>query len=282
MADIGIVGYGFVGKSLDHIFQDQHQTAFYDIDEELHSNPKYRPLDKLAKNSEYLFICLPTPSDFDTERGGIDLSIIDNSLEKITKHTDNTNKIITIKSTVTPGTTSHYISKYPQSNFCFNPEFLREAHYLEDAENPDRIVLGAEDRTIVERISNLYRKRFPETPIHKMGTKEAEMVKYMANSLLATKVLFGNVIYDLCDKIEVDYDTVKEAVTADKRIGSSHLDVTEERGFGGKCFPKDLVALINYFEDKGVDPSLLKEVWGKNLDIRKVRDWEDIEGAVKE
>ena len=98
----------------------------------------------------------------------------------------------------------------------------------------------------------------------------------MANSFLATKVIFANEIYDLCTKLNVNYEDVKKMVVSDKRIGSSHLDITKERGFGGKCFPKDLIAFLALFKELQIDNSLLEAVHDKNNRIRKVKDWETI------
>ena len=95
-------------------------------------------------------------------------------------------------------------------------------------------------------------------------------------AFLATKVLFANELYDLCQKLEIPYDDVKIMVQADRRIGKSHFEIAPERGFGGKCFPKDLIALIGLYQELGVDASLLETVWKKNLAIRTVKDWEDI------
>jgi UDPglucose 6-dehydrogenase len=229
-------------------------------------------LEETLENSEFIFICLPTPYKGDK----IDLSIMDESLEKITKYTDNTDKINIIKSTVVPGTTQKYSELYPNSNFCFNPEFLTEVNYLEDFVTADRIIIGSDNKEIKKRISDLYKRRFPKIPIYESDSTSAETVKYAANTFLATKVIFANEIFDLCQKLDINYDGVKNMMTADRRIGSSHLDITEDRGFGGKCFPKDLVAFIGIYKDLGIDASLLEKVWEKNLKIRKNRDWEDI------
>ena len=112
-----------------------------------------------------------------------------------------------------------------------------------------------------------------------MSTVAAEIVKYQSNVMLASKVALANVFYDLCKAENVNYDDVKKAVALDKRIGSSHLDVTTERGFGGKCFPKDLGAIIGCCKELGVDCKLLEEIHAYNLRIRKVRDWHEIAGA---
>ena len=266
MAKIGIIGYGIVGGATAHSLKDKNDILFYD---------KYKgenKLDEVIKNSEFIFVCLPTP--YKNER--IDLSIIDSAMEDITKYTNNTSKIVIVKSTVVPGTTDKYREKYPRTNFCFSPEFLTEARYLEDAVNPDRIVIGAGNNKIRTRVAELFKNTFPRTQIFLTDSRTAEMAKYMANTLLATKVILANEIYDMCEKLDIDYNKVKDIVTADKRIGKSHLDVSTLRGFGGKCLPKDMIAIIGKYKELGVDCSLLDAAWKKNLKIRKVKDWFEI------
>jgi UDPglucose 6-dehydrogenase len=102
----------------------------------------------------------------------------------------------------------------------------------------------------------------------------------MANCYLATKVIFANEMFDLCEKLGIKYEEVKKLTVADHRIYDSHLDVTTMRGFGGKCFPKDMMALIGLADKLGVDTELLDTAWKKNLKIRKVKDWEEIPFAV--
>lgn len=267
MTHLGIIGYGIVGKATAHGFKRSNYKIYhYD---------KYVPgnsLEETVEKSQFIFICLPTPYKNDK----ISLSIIDENLAEITKITDGTDKIIVIKSTVIPGTTRKYANLYPKSLFVFNPEFLTEAHANEDFINADRIVIGGEDKWAVKQVEELYRKRFPQTPIFTSGSKTAEMVKYMANCYLATKVIFANEIHMLCEKLDIPYRDVKKMVTADKRIFDSHLDITEHRGFGGKCFPKDMIAIMGLYKEHDIDHSLLKTVWEKNLKIRQHRDWEEI------
>ena len=266
MAKIGIIGYGIVGGATAHSFKEKNEIRYYD---------RYKNSDKLEdviKNSEFIFVCLPTP--YKNER--IDLSIIDSAMGEITKHTNNTNKVVIIKSTVVPGTTDRYCEKYPRSNFCFSPEFLTEARYLEDAVNPDRIVIGAGNNKIRTKVAELFKETFPRTQIFLADSKTAEMAKYAANTLLATKVIFANEIYDLCEKMNIDYNQVKKMVVADKRIGNSHLDVSTLKGLGGKFILKHIVAIIGKYKELGIDCSLLEAVWKKNLKIRKVKDWFEI------
>ncbi len=280
MSTIGIIGYGFVGKAVEYGFngydkekghQPKHKVMVYD---------KYKNLDKLEdvlEQSEIIFMALPTPYNEDTLE--MDLSIFDNMMEEICPKIANKGKIIVIKSTVVPGTTKNYSKKYPDVPFAFNPEFLTEENYLQDFVNTDRIVIGAENDWISQKVIDLYRTCFPSTKILKMSTTAAEIVKYQCNVLLATRVAVSNIFYDICAAEQVNYEDVKKAVSMDKRIGNSHIGVTTERGFGGKCFPKDLGAIIGRSRALDVDCKLLEEVNDYNLRIRKVLDWHEIAGA---
>jgi nucleotide sugar dehydrogenase len=266
MTKIGIIGYGFVGEAVEYGFKANNEIKIYD------KYKNYNAFEETINDSEIIFICLPTPY----KDNKIDLSIIDETIEDISKLAEDTNKIIVIKSTAIPGTTEKYSKKYQKLNFCFNPEFLREKHHLQDFINADRTVIGANNEEIKKRMIKLYKDNFPKIPIFTSDTSAAELSKYMANSFLATKVIFANEIYDLCQKLDINYEDVKEMVLADKRIGDSHFDVTKERGFGGKCFPKDLIAFLALFKSFDIDSSLLKTVHEKNNKIRKTKDWKDI------
>lgn len=270
-AKIGIIGYGIVGQAVAYGFSNQ----------EIHIYDKYKPsepLKEVVEKSDYIFICLPTP--IKSDESGIDLSIIEEGIRKIVPLTKTSDKIIIIKSTVIPDTTKGFIKKYPQSLFCFNPEFLTEAAFLQDFINTDRIIIGTENDLVFRRVSSLYQRIMPKIKIFHTDPTTAEMVKYMANCFLATKVIFANEVSEICQKLGIKYEEVKEMVVADRRIYDSHLNITTFRGFGGKCFPKDLLALRALAKKLGVDTQILDAVWKKNLKIRKVRDWEEIPFAV--
>lgn len=274
--NLGIIGYGFVGQAVangfDKTSSGKDSIRYYD---------KYKDslsLEEVVSKSEFIFICLPTPMKENEE--GIDLTIIDESIKEVTKYTDGTDKIIVIKSTVIPGTTARLEQKYPKSQFAFNPEFLTEANFLEDFLNADRTIIGANNDLVSRRVAVIYRQRFPKTTIYQTDPTTAEAVKYFANAFLALKVTFANFFYDYCQKIGIKYEEVKKMAAKDPRIVDAHLEVTTLRGFGGKCFPKDLVALMGEFKKAGVDVSLLETMWKYNKKVRKVHDWEEIPFAV--
>ena len=280
MSTIGIIGFGFVGKAVEYGFAGydkisghvpKHKVLIYD---------KYKRLDNLQKvleESEIIFIALPTP--FNEKTLQIDLSICDRMIDEISPKIASKGKVVVIKSTVTPGTTKRYAETYPEIPFAFNPEFLTEENYLQDFINTDRIVIGSDNDWVSQKLIDLYRSCFPTTRIIRMSNTAAEIVKYQCNVLLASKVAVSNVFYDICQAENVSYEDVKEAVGLDKRIGASHINVTTERGFGGKCFPKDLGAIIGCSRELGVDCKLLEEIHDYNLRIRKIRDWQEIAGA---
>ncbi len=274
--NIGIIGYGFVGQAVANGFNvasgGKDKILFYD---------KFKdstPIDEVVEKSEFIFICLPTPMKADET--GIDLSIIHDMMPEIAGLTKNTDKIIIIKSTITPGTTAGFEEKFPHTHFCFNPEFLKESSFLEDFINADRTVIGANNNLVSRRVAVVYKQRFPKTTIFQTDPTTAETVKYFANAFLSTKVTFANLFYDYCQKMGIKYEEVKEMAAADPRIVDAHLDVTTQRGFGGKCFPKDLVALLGEFKKADVDSSMLESMWKYNKKIRKVHDWEEIPFAV--
>lgn len=267
MAKIGIIGCGIVGGAVEYGFKNKRNSfRAYDKFKDSAS------LEEVAEFAEFIFVCLPTPHK--DER--IDLSIMDENVEMIAEHAKGTDKVIIIKSTVIPGTTRNYAQRFKENNFCFNPEFLTQANYRKDFVNADRIIIGADEDEISQRVSDLYRGSFPETPLFRTDLTSAEMVKYMSNCLLATKVIFANEMFEMCEKLNIQYEKVKEMVVADTRIGKTHLDITPDRGFGGKCLPKDIVAMLGLYRERGVDASLLETVWRKNLAIRKNKEWDSI------
>ncbi|MBI2022092.1 hypothetical protein HYS93_04430 [Candidatus Daviesbacteria bacterium] len=268
---IGIVGYGIVGQAVEYGFKNE-PIFIYD---------KFKPflsLEEVCQKGEFIFLCVPTPILDD--HSGIDLSIVEENVEAIAKLIKDTDKILVIKSTVVPGTTSALIKRYPKVSICFNPEFLTEANFLEDFVKADRCIIGAENDLISRRLVALFRKHFPIMPIFQTDPTTAEMVKYMANCYLAAKVTFANEMYDICQSLGISYPEVKKLVVSDKRIYDSHLNITSQRGFGGKCLPKDLLALRALGEKFKVDTTFLDTVWNKNIKMVKFKDWEEIPFAV--
>lgn len=269
--NLGIIGYGIVGSAVEYGFQNEN-IFIYDKYKDLLS------LEEVAKKADFIFICVPTPMTADYS--GIDLSIVEDNVDTLAKLIKGSDKVIVLKSTIVPGTTVRFEQKYPEVNFAFNPEFLTEANYLEDFVKADRHIIGASDYDVSTRLMALYKSHFPNTPIYQTSPTAAEMAKYMANCYLAAKVMFANEMFEICQKLGVYYPDVKNLVVTDHRIYNSHLDITPERGFGGKCFPKDMSALRGEAKKLGVKTEMMDTIWEKNLKIRRIRDWEEIPFAV--
>lgn len=281
--NIGIIGHGFVGKAIEYGFHTRFRVTSSKSPNDVFIYDKYKydtSLREVIENSSIIFICLPTPF-FDDDLK-IDLSICDKMISDICDLIpEDSGKIIVVKSTVEPGSTKRWSDEHKHASFIFNPEFLTEANYLHDFINTERIVVGSENDWAAQKVIMLYRSCpwFYDTPIMRMHPSAAELVKYQCNIILATRVAVSNVVYDMCNSLGVNYDDVKDAVGMDRRITSSHISVTSERGFGGKCFPKDLGAFIGCCRRHGVDARLLSEVYEYNLRIRQVYDWLEIAGA---
>ena len=276
--NIGIVGQGYVGTAIRVGFEPYYKLETYDKFDEYKINCI---LSDLVAECEVIFVCVPTPMNDD---GSCHTDIVESVIKDIDKwssryHKD-INPIVVIKSTVPPGTTDRLNKKFKNINVIFNPEFLTEANFIEDFKNQTRIILGG-TRKGTNLLRQVYSKVFPTAHIIKTGSITAEMVKYMTNSYLATKVSFSNEIKQICDKVGADYDKVVEYATLDERLGKTHLGVPGpdgEFGFGGHCLPKDLNALISVAHELGVVREVLEAVIETNDRVRKNRDWEEMKG----
>ena len=271
---IGIIGQGFVGNAIYQKFKNYFNVLTYDIDESKSNDSKENVI-----HQQYVFLCLPTPMNTD---GSCNVDIIERELENIDLIADNHEvvKTVVIKSTISPGTTEKWNKKYEALDIVFNPEFLTEANAVEDFNNQNRIILGG-PRPATTELRRLYSKVFPKAHIIKTDSTHAEMVKYLTNSFLATKVSFANEIYQVCEKLNIDYDKVVEYATLDDRLGKSHWNVPGpdgDFGFGGHCLPKDLSALIYLAMNLDTETNVLNAVEETNDVVRTNRDWEDMKG----
>ncbi len=272
---IGVLGQGYVGSAIKIGFEKKYKKL-NTFDKYKNSSSTVSSLEELTQSSDIIFICLPTPMK---ENGECDTGIVEKEIIKIDQYS-NESKIIVIKSTIPPGTTKKIDAKNKNIDIVFNPEFLTEKNFIEDFKKQNRIVLGGNEKS-VQVIEKIYKTIFPSTTIIKTDATTAEMIKYLTNTFLATKVSFANEIKMICDKIDVDYDKVVEYSLYDKRLGNSHWSVPGpdgKLGFGGSCFPKDINALIYFAKEKGLDLDLLQSVWETNLKVRPEKDWENLKG----
>jgi|SRR5210317_1176959 len=266
---IGIVGQGFVGNAVYQKFKEYYEVLTYDLDE-TKSNSTFEEVARC----NYVFTCLPTPMNSD---GSCNTDIVESVIKQIDEI--GVTKGIVVKSTIVPGTTESW-NQMLNTNIVFNPEFLTERNAVKDYENQNRIILGG-PRPATTKLKQIFSKVFPKAHIIKTDSTHAEMVKYLTNSFLATKVSFANEMYKICEKLDIDYDKVVEYSTFDERLGKSHWSVPGpdgDFGYGGHCFPKDVKALIHLAEELELYPTMLRATDKKNDVVRRNRDWEQMKG----
>jgi UDPglucose 6-dehydrogenase len=275
---IGIIGQGFVGTAVREGLKKYHTIRTYDLDE---TKRNCNSIEELVDKSTVLFVCLPTPMNKD---GSCNTDIVEGmvmELDNLALIRQCSNRIVVIKSTIPPGTTERLNEECKHIQVIFNPEFLTEANFIEDFKTQDRIIIGG-PRPASTRVRQLFYKAFPKAHIIKTSSTIAEMVKYMTNTFLATKVSFANEIFEICERLGIDYDKVTEYATYDERLGKSHWSVPGpdgHYGFGGSCFPKDINALISVAKNKlDLYPNTLIGAWETNLEVRPEEDWRELKG----
>jgi UDPglucose 6-dehydrogenase len=217
-----------------------------------------------VRRSDIVFIAVGTPQG---EDGSADLQHV-LAVARAVGGSMNKYTVVVDKSTVPVGTAKlvrDTIARETTQPFSVvsNPEFLKQGAAIEDFMKPDRVVIGSDDERSAAVMNELYRP-FTRTgaPILMMDTASAELCKYAANSILATKISFMNEIANVCELVGANVDMVRKAVGADRRIGASFL--FPGVGYGGSCFPKDVQALLKSSSDKGYDFQILRAVESVN------------------
>jgi UDPglucose 6-dehydrogenase len=212
-----------------------------------------------AQSAEIVFLCVQTPQGAD---GSADLSYVEAVAREIAPVLQH-NTVVVNKSTVPVGSTrfvqrilSESGARIEGVTVASNPEFLREGQAVRDFLNPDRIVIGCEDRESAVRVSDLYKR--VQAPVLVTDPASAEMIKYASNAFLATKVSFINAIANLCEAVDADAREVAIGMGYDTRIGFQFLHPGP--GYGGSCFPKDVAALLHISSTAGYDFDLLAGV----------------------
>ena len=270
---IGFIGQGWIGKNYADNFKNRgYQVVRYA------KEPKYVKNKNKIKDCDIVFVAVPTP----TCENKFDVSILEQALSVVGE-----SKIAIIKSTVIPGTTKKLQKKYPKKIILHSPEFLTEATARYDADHPKRNIIGYVNEK--GRIAaNKVMKVLPEAPYKSiLPVKTAELVKYAGNCWFYLKVIYINLIYDLAEKMDVYYETVKEAISYDPRIGFTHLDPIHKsgRGAGGNCFIKDFAAFAQMY--KKLNPkdkkgnNFLKKAQEKNIELllQSKKDLELLKGV---
>ena len=222
-----------------------------------------------VENSNIVYIAVGTPQG---ETGEADLSYLEAAIADISKYLDH-EVIIVNKSTVPVGT-GNYVKKIlveksidpKMFSVVSNPEFLKEGSAINDFMYPDRVVVGSDKKEALEIIADLYRPI--TTNIIKTDILSAEMIKYASNAFLATKISFINEISNICDRVGANVKEVAKGMGLDKRIGSKFLNAGI--GYGGSCFPKDTLALIDIAKKAGYDFQILNKVVEVNKKQRNI------------
>tara|TARA_Y100000768_G_scaffold386701_1_gene375761 strand:+ start:3036 stop:4364 length:1329 start_codon:yes stop_codon:yes gene_type:complete len=228
---------------------------------------------KTIQSTDVIFIAVGTPS---LNSGETDLSFVINAANTIAKNL-NSNKIVVTKSTVPVGTThmvkeliNNYIKEKELNyivDFISNPEFLKEGKAIKDFESPDRIILGYETKKALDVMKELYRPfNLHHDKIISMDIKSAELTKYAANAMLATKISFINEIANICEKVGANINHVRSGIGADSRIGFDFI--YPGIGFGGSCFPKDLKSIQNFSKEVDYNPKIINAVLDVNQEQR--------------
>ncbi len=301
LGSISVIGMGYVGLCTATAFASKgFRTVGIDIDEKKIEQiqqgraPIYEPqLESMLKkavrkkllvatsdisqatNTSSTFLTVGTPSRND---GSIDLNYVEKATEQLgtALRQKESYHLVIVKSTVVPGTTRKTVrpiltrssskSIGTDLGLCSNPEFLKEGTAINDALHPDKIIIGSDDKKSSSVLKQLYKRFYGKKlpPIILTNPETAELVKYTSNAFLATKISFINTIANIAQQVPgVDADRVAEAIGHDPRIGPLFLKAGP--GYGGSCFHKDLEALINFSEDLGYSPILLRATEETNV-----------------
>ena len=284
---IGVVGTGYVGLVTGACFADLgNDVACIDIDEDKITAlkegriPIYEPgLEDIVRRNvsegrltfttsmasaipgcEVVFICVGTPQ---RASGKADMTYVMQAAEELIKHVDGYTVIVD-KSTVPVGTaerlTRHLLERSDADfDVVSNPEFLREGAAIKDFQNPDRIVIGTDSERAKEIMGRLYQPHARvNRPILFMNAQTAELIKYAANAMLASRISFMNGLTALCEKIGADIKDVAVGIGQDSRIGPRFLQASP--GYGGSCFPKDVRSLVDTMESLQVNSNFFRAI----------------------
>lgn len=248
--NILIAGFGFVGQAHESVLSKIYDITVYDPDK---GHTEFGKPDAVI-------VCVSTPSRQD---GSCEMSNVYDVVERCADSIP-----ILIKSTISLEGWKMLKDTFPQKKLAFSPEFLRAATALEDFRNTRHIYIGGDETGYWHAV---FRVAFDDDSFTTELAQPEELIlaKYLRNSFLALKVSFFNQAYDLCKASSIDYGSVSYFVGEDSRIGHSHTSISKERGFGGHCFPKDVLALLKTAQRNNVDLSILKNAVEYNKKIRR-------------
>lgn len=277
---ISIIGYGYVGGALGHLCE-KNKIPYNVCDVSNKTGPFnfFKTIDLLVHFSEFendinaYFIAVPTPS---LENGECNTTIVEEVLTKLNEYIKNTNSFIFIKSTLVPGTCRRLKSIFPKLNIILCPEFLREATFKEDMYNAKFTLFGMDkiEDSSVEFSKLLFKRLYSHNSDMEFIFKtyeECELFKYTLNVYLATKIIYFNEIYEVCEKMNVDYQELKTLFRLDPRIGEYGTAVPGDDncfGFAKPCLPKESRGMYKLRERLGLSTDFIYNVIKRNLYFR--------------
>tara|TARA_B110000503_G_scaffold26175_1_gene41247 strand:+ start:2240 stop:3028 length:789 start_codon:yes stop_codon:yes gene_type:complete len=247
---IGIIGMGVVGSANATGFGLLgHQVDTHDI--------KFDTTISDVLDTDVIFLCLPTPYNDNKCDTSIIVDVL-NELNELYKG------VVCIRSTVPPGFTEQVIDQYPSLTICCAPEFLRERAAADDFINNHMLLaVGTHDPYVFNKIVEAH-GHLPKN-IKQLSPTEAEILKYFNNSYAALRIVFANVFYELCEKLDCDYTQVKDAYVLTGKTTDLYLDVNKRlRGYGGMCLPKDVNALAATLDKLGLEFDLINSIYTDN------------------
>jgi UDPglucose 6-dehydrogenase len=264
---VGFIGQGWIGKNYADDFENRgYELVRYSLEEPYLNNKEK------IKDCKIVFIAVPTPTK---PQIGFDDSLLKDALRCVGK-----GSTAVIKSTILPGTSERLQNEFPDIYIMHSPEFLREKTAIYNAAHPERNIIGIpHDNEEYRRRAEEVLEILPKAPFQKIcHAKDAEIIKYAGNVYLYIKVVYANILHDLVEKQGGDWETVREAMVADPRIGDSHLypvhassvGTKSGRGAGGHCFIKDFAAFTDQYEkliDDKLGVNMLNAIRDKNLDL---------------
>ena len=248
-----IVGYGFVGKAVEHSFKQCYDLYVVD--------PRYNKNCITDVNSNGIIVCVGTPSMGD---GTCDSRAIETVFAEIPESTP-----VLIKSTVALENFERLVERYPNHRITLSPEFLRAATANEDFSTQQYVILGG---GAIDFWLAVFRKRFPDIHHFTCTQRDAILIKYAENSFLAVKVGFFNHLREISRLIGADFETVRHHLTQDTRIGPDHSYVPgpdNRLGWGGHCLPKDTDAMLHTARQHGYAFEILEAAVSYNKKIRE-------------